>query len=73
MALAAAVGWLLGHARAQRDVTRLREDNARLASQLEAQQAAFEEKARTLEDVRNQFETTFKSLAGDVLKSNSSE
>ena len=73
VALAAAVGWLLGHARAQRDVTRLREDNARLASQLEAQQAAFEEKARTLEDVRNQFETTFKSLAGDVLKSNSSE
>ena len=72
-ALATVVGWLLGHARAQRDVTRLREDNARLASQLEAQQAAFEEKARTLEDVRNQFETTFKSLAGDVLKSNTSE
>jgi DNA recombination protein RmuC len=72
-ALAAAVGWLLGHARAQRDVTRLREDNARLTSQLEAQQTAFEEKVRTLEDVRNQFETTFKSLAGDVLKSNSSE
>jgi len=71
--LAAAVGWLLGHARAQRDVTRLREDNARLTSQLETQQTAFEEKARTLEDVRNQFETTFKSLAGDVLKSNTSE
>ncbi len=72
-ALAAAVGWLLGHARAQRDVTRLREDNARLTSQLETQQAAFEEKERILEDVRGQFEATFKSLAGDVLRSSSSE
>ncbi len=72
-ALAAAVGWLLGHARAQRDVTRLREDNARLTSQLETQQAAFEEKERILEDVRSQFEATFKSLAGDVLRSSSSE
>ncbi|HHJ17397.1 MAG TPA: DNA recombination protein RmuC [Gammaproteobacteria bacterium] len=73
IALAATVGWLLGHARAQRDVTRLREDRARLTSQLETQQAAFEEKARLLEEVRAQFETTFKSLASDVLKANSSE
>jgi len=73
IALAATVGWLLGHARAQRDVTRLREERARLSSQLETQQAAFAEKARLLEEVRAQFETTFKSLASDVLKANSSE
>jgi len=71
--LALVVGWLLGHARAQRALTRLREDNARLAGRMEAQQAAFEEKARTLNEVGSQFEATFKSLAGDVLKSSNRE
>ncbi|MFZ0468539.1 MAG: DNA recombination protein RmuC [Thiogranum sp.] len=71
--LAALVGWLIAHQRAQRDITRLREDNVRLASQLEAQREVVEEKTRTFEQARQQFESTFKSLAGDVLKSNSSE
>jgi len=71
--LAALVGWLIAHQRAQRDIARLREDNVRLASQLEAQREVLEEKTRTFEQARQQFESTFKSLASDVLKSNSSE
>jgi len=71
--LAALIGWLVAHQRAQRDIARLREDNVRLASQLEAQRQVVEEKTRTFEQARQQFESTFKSLAGDVLKSNSSE
>ena len=71
--LAALVGWLIAHQRAQRDIARLREDNVRLASQLEAQREVVEEKTRTFEQARQQFESTFKSLASDVLKSNSSE
>ena len=73
VALAALVGWLLAHQRAQHDITRLREDKARLTSQLEAQQATMEEKTRSFEEAQNQFENTFKSLASDALKSNTSE
>ncbi len=72
-ALAALVGWLLGHQRAQHDITRLHEDKARLTALLEAQQTAIEERNRSFEEAQNQFENTFKSLASDVLKSNSSE
>jgi len=71
--LAALLGWLLAHQRAQRDITRLREDKARLTSQLEAQHAAMQEKSRIFEETQTQFENTFKSLASDALKSNSSE
>jgi DNA recombination protein RmuC len=71
--LAALIGWLLAHQRAQHDITRLREDNARLSSQLEAQRAAMEEKTRTFEQARQQLEASFKSLASDVMKANSSE
>ncbi|VAW81268.1 DNA recombination protein RmuC [hydrothermal vent metagenome] len=73
LVLAALIGWLLAHQRAQRDIGQLREDKARLSSQLEAQQTAMEEKTRGFEETRKQFENTFKSLAGDVLRSNSSE
>ena len=71
--LAALVGWLLANLRAQRHITRLREDNVRLDSQLEAQREAMEEKVRSFEQAGRQLEATFKSLAGDVLKSSSSE
>ena len=71
--LAGLLGWLIGHNRGQRDITRLREANVRLNTLLGYERTACEEKARTLDEVRAQFEATFKSLAGDVLKSNSSE
>ena len=73
ISLAGLVGWLVGHSRGQRDITRLREANVRLNTLLGYERTASEEKARTLDEVRAQFEATFKSLAGDVLKSNSSE
>ena len=71
--LAGLFGWLIAQQRAQRDITRLREDNVRLNCQLEAQHQVLEEKSRTLEQAHQQFESAFKSLAGDALKSNSSE
>jgi len=73
ISLAGLVGWLIGHSRGQRDITRLREANVRLNTLLGYERSACEEKTRTLDEVRAQFEATFKSLAGDVLKSNSSE
>jgi DNA recombination protein RmuC len=73
VALAALIGWLLAHQRAQHDITKLREDKARLTSQLESQQEAMEEKTRSFEEAQSQFENTFKSLASDALKSNTSE
>ncbi len=71
--LAALIGWLLAHQRAQRELARLREDNVRLDSQLAAQRQAMEEKVQSFEQARARFESTFKSLASDVLKANSSE
>jgi DNA recombination protein RmuC len=73
LSLAVLVGWLIGHSRGQRSIIRLREANVRLNTLLEYERSAFEEKTHTLEQARTQVETTFKSLAGDVLKSNSSE
>ncbi len=70
---AALIGWLLAHQRSQRELARLREDNIRLDSQLAAQHQAMEEKVRSFDQARAQFESTFKSLASDVLKANSSE
>lgn len=71
--LALAVGWLLGHWRAQREIIRLREENVRLNTRMEIQQVSMQEKLHILEDARQQLETSFRSLAGDALKSNSNE
>lgn len=73
LALAGLIGWLIGHNRAQRHITRLREENARLDTLLDAERSSLEEKMRTLDEARNRFETVFKSLASDALKSNTSE
>jgi DNA recombination protein RmuC len=72
-ALAALIGWLLGRNRAQQELAALLEDNARLETLLEAQQESMQEKAHSLSELRRQIELTFKSLAGDALRSNSSE
>lgn len=71
--LAAIIGWLLANSRAQREINRLREDRVRLNTQLENQAVATQDKLRALHANRQQFENTFKSLAGDVLRSSSSE
>ncbi len=71
--LAGAGGLLVGLLRGQRLAGRLREENARLQAQLEAERNAARDKLESMEQARRQLEDTFKSLAGDVLKSNSSE
>ncbi len=71
--LAAAAGLLVGLLLGQRGTTRLREDNARLQARLEAERAGAHEKLEAMEQAGRKLEATFKSLAGDVLKTNSSE
>ncbi len=71
--LALFVGWLFGHWRAQREIIRLREENVRASTLLESERVSMREKIHILEDARKQLETSFRSLAGDALKSNSSE
>jgi DNA recombination protein RmuC len=72
-ALAAVVGWLLGRNAAQQEVAELLEDNARLETLLESQHETAIQKSRALKDMRQHFEATFRSLAGEALRSNSSE
>ncbi len=71
--LAALVGWLLASARAQQGLSALREENVRLTAQLESERRATEEKLRAFENARSQLEDSFKALAGDIMKSSSSE
>jgi DNA recombination protein RmuC len=71
--LALTVGWLVGHWRAQREVIRLREENIRLSTRMEDERVSMQEKLVILENARQQLETSFRSLAGDALRSNSSE
>ena len=71
--LAAVIGWYWSRSRAQQEISQLREDNVRLSTQLEAQSANMQEKIQTLEDTREKLESTFKSLASDVLKSSNTE
>ena len=71
--LAGLVGWLVAGARAQHSLSTLREENARVSAQLESERRATEEKLRAFETARNQLEDSFKALAGDIMKSSSSE
>ncbi len=71
--LAGLVGWLVASARAQRSLSTLREENTRVSTQLESERQATEEKLRAFETARSQLEDSFKALAGDIMKSSSSE
>ena len=71
--LAGLVGWLLAGSRAQRTISALREENVRMTAQLESEHRATEEKLQAFEAARSQLENSFKALAGDVMKSSSSE
>jgi len=71
--LAGLVGWLLAGNRAQRNILSLREENVRLQAQLESEQRAVKEKLHAFETARSQLEDSFKALAGDIMKSSSSE
>ncbi len=67
------LGWLIGYSRAQREITELREERTRLDTLLQAERESLSERMRSLDDLRDQFEYMFKSLAGDALRSNTSE
>ncbi|VAW74311.1 DNA recombination protein RmuC [hydrothermal vent metagenome] len=71
--LAGLVGWLIAGARAQRTISALREENIRMSAQRESERLATEEKLRAFEVARGQLEDSFKALAGDIMKSSSSE
>lgn len=71
--LAGLIGFFWSHLRNQADITRLHEDKARLQAQLDGERQAGMAKLRAYDQAREQFQQTFKALAGDALKSNSSE
>jgi DNA recombination protein RmuC len=71
--LAGLIGWLIAHQRAERVIAQLREDKLSLYYQLEAQYEILDEKTLAFEQSRRQAEATFKSLAGDALRTSSSE
>ena len=71
--LAGLAGYFWSHLRDQHIITRLHEDKARLQAQLDGERLAAMAKLRSYEQAREHFQQTFKALAGDALKSNSSE
>ena len=71
--LAGLIGFFWSHLHDQQAITRLHEDKARLQAQLDGERKAAMAKLRSFEQAREQFQQTFKALAGDALKSNSSE
>ncbi|TCK18061.1 DNA recombination protein RmuC [Thiogranum longum] len=71
--LAGLVGWLAASMRAQRKLSALKEENVRVTAQLESERRVMEEKLRSFETARTQLEDSFKALAGDIMKSSSSE
>lgn len=71
--LAGLSGFFWAHLRNQNEITRLHEDKARLQAQFDGERQAAMAKLRSHEQAREHFQQTFKALAGDALKSNSSE
>ncbi|HSJ49127.1 MAG TPA: DNA recombination protein RmuC, partial [Gammaproteobacteria bacterium] len=71
--LAAAAGALVGHLRAQRHLSSLREENIRLQTQLEAERLAHGERSAAFEQARQALSDNFNALAGAALKHNSTE
>ena len=71
--LAGLAGYFWAHTHNQREITRLHEEKARLQAQLDGERQAAMAKLRSFDQAREQMQQTFKALAGDVLKSNSSE
>ncbi|OOZ40613.1 recombinase RmuC [Solemya pervernicosa gill symbiont] len=75
--LALGLGLLIGHLRAQREVTTLREAKIKLSSELAHEQRSAADKIAALEkaqaEARGQLSDTFGAMASEALKHNSSE
>ncbi len=71
--LAAVLGALLSHLRAQSRIARLNEENTALKTRLEMERQAADEKLALLEQAREQLAQTFGALSSEALKSNNEE
>ena len=68
--VAALLGWLLGHLRAQRRLAALAGEKTRLETQLELERRNAEEKLQALTEARAQLADTFSALSQEALKHN---
>lgn len=71
--VAGLAGFLAAYLTKQREVTALHEDKAKLQAQLDAERQATMARLRSFTEAREQLQQTFKALAGDVLRNNSSD
>ncbi len=71
--VAAVLGGLLAHLRAQTRIARLNEENTALKTRLEMEKNAADEKLAILEQARDQLAQTFGALSSEALKSNNEE
>lgn len=72
-ALAALCGAFLAHIRAQRQVARLREENASLRATADIERRTADEKIALIENARNQLTDTFAALSSQALRSSTEE
>ena len=71
--MSALIGGLVGFLLRQRKVSRLLEENVRLANALETELRVSSEKIAAMEQARGQLSDTFNAMAGEALKHNSTE
>ena len=67
------VGWLIARLSSQREMTRLREKNASLVTELEMERRAAVEKSAAMEAGQARLSETFAALSQQALKSNTEE
>lgn len=72
-ALAALCGALFAHLRAQRQITRLREENAALKATVDVERRTTDEKMTMIENARNQLTDTFAALSSRALRNSTEE
>jgi len=73
IALAALGGAVLGHLRAQRQITALREENAGLRATVNVERRTTDEKVAMIESARSQLTDTFAALSSQALRNSTEE
>lgn len=73
IALAALGGAVLGHLRAQRQITALREENAGLKATVNVERRTTDEKVAMIESARAQLTDTFAALSSQALRNSTEE
>ncbi|MDX1250986.1 MAG: DNA recombination protein RmuC [Gammaproteobacteria bacterium] len=72
-AIAAVLGWLIGHHRSQRHLIETAKRNAELATTLELERQATQDKLATIEKAKEQLMQNFSAASAQAMKSNSEE